>query len=109
MRRLTWTALLVGFASLTLALAGCDVDSDDDTDGTNGGTDTMNGMDTNGGNGTQWYSVLIIDDAGWTCSNIQKAHGADIDAVELDDGAGGSLGFWDSVVASYEFLKTSLT
>ncbi len=118
MRRIVLPLALTG---LVATAPGCDVETLDDlgttdtstgggtTDTSTGGgtTDTSTGTDIETPVETQ-YLAVIVDDSEYfpnhrpagqdpcvTSSN--DAHGADIDAVELRDDMGGSLGYLDSV------------
>lgn len=118
MRRIILPLALTG---LVTTAPGCDVEdplgdigTEDDTS-TPGGTDTSTGgTDTStGGTDTETpvtteYFAIVVDDseefathrpAGQDpcATSSVGAHGADIDAVELRDENGGSLGYYDSV------------
>jgi hypothetical protein len=117
MRRIVLPLALTG---LVAAAPACDVEDplagfgDDDTtvdpgtDTSTGGTDTSTGgTDTVTPPPTQYFAVIVDDSEEFAthrpagqdpcATSSVGAHGADVDAVELRDDTGGSLGFYDSV------------
>jgi hypothetical protein len=89
-------------------LGGTDTSTTGGTDTSTGGTDTSTGgTDTVTPAEPEFFAVIVDDsaifpthrsDGGNPCATSSaKAHGADLDAVELRDDTGASLGYLDSV------------
>lgn len=91
---LRWTTLLIAISALGLVSA-CEDSGDSDVI-TNPGTDNGGNVGNDVTTTTKYFAVMIEDSPTYTCSTNQKAHGADMDAMELVDGSD-SLAYADTV------------
>ncbi|MFO0748375.1 MAG: hypothetical protein U1F43_22335 [Myxococcota bacterium] len=96
MRKILVPFALMGLCSLPMV--ACDVQGDGDATTSTNPTTTNDTTDTVQ---TTKYYGLVVDDSeffdGRCATSSSKAHGADIDAVELSDGTN-SLGYFDTVI-----------
>ena len=102
MRRIILPLALTG---LVTSAPGCDVEDPladlGGSDTSTGGTDTVIPVET------EFFAIVVDDSAEFAthrpagqdpcATSSAGAHGADVDAVELRDETGGSLGYYDSV------------